>query len=244
VGVIQDMRNLSSRIESLRLLADNTGGLAMVANNDLGKELQTIGDDLASYYLIGYYSTNAKIDGRYRAITVRSKRPGVSLRARPGYRAVSESEMKAAKAASDLAVPEEKAAVAKAIATIETDARAQGRTAGRAAGEPLVFHRGPSTGNQMQPASGRIFPRSDRLYLELEAPAGAPTWVGALLDRNGTKTAVPVTVGERTDPASGQRWLTADLTLAPLGAGDYVVELTSASGAEQKRTLVPIRVTL
>jgi hypothetical protein len=37
--------------------------------------------------------------------------------------------------------------------------------------------------------------------------------------------------------------LTADVTLAPLGAGDYVVELTSAAGTEQKRTLVPIRVT-
>ena len=38
--------------------------------------------------------------------------------------------------------------------------------------------------------------------------------------------AVPVPTGERTDAATGQRWLTADLTLAPLGAGDYAIELT------------------
>ena len=49
--------------------------------------------------------------------------------------------------------------------------------------------------------------------------------------------------GERTDAASGQRWLTADVTLAPLGAGDYVVELTVTQGSEQKKTLVAIRVT-
>ena len=83
----------------------------------------------------------------------------------------------------------------------------------------------------------------DRVHLELEAQSGTPVWTGALLDRTGTKTAVPVTVGERTDAASGQRWLTADVTLAPLGAGDYVIELSSTVGSEQRRTLVAIRVT-
>jgi hypothetical protein len=52
-----------------------------------------------------------------------------------------------------------------------------------------------------------------------------------------------VTVGERTETGSGQRWLTADLALAPLGAGDYIIELTSTAGAERHRTLVAIRVT-
>jgi VWFA-related protein len=243
IGVVQDMQNLKARNESLRTLALNTDGIAMVASNDLRKELRTIADDLTSYYLIGYYSTNSKLDGRYRTINVRSKRAGVSIRARQGYRAASEKEVNAAKAAGDVAIPEAKAAVARAIGTIETDTRARGRSAARAAGEPLVFHRGPSTGNQVQPADGRIFPRSDRLHLELEAQAGAPVWAGALLDRTGAKTVVPVTVGERTDAATGQRWLTADVTLAPLGAGDYAIELTSTAGTEQKRTLVPIRVT-
>ena len=108
---------------------------------------------------------------------------------------------------------------------------------------PAVFHRGPTTGNQMQPATARIFPRSDRVHVELEAVPGSPTWMGVLLDRNGTRTVVPVTVGERTDSGSGQRWLTADVTLAPLGAGDYVIELSSLTGTEQRRTLVAIRVT-
>jgi hypothetical protein len=165
------------------------------------------------------------------------------VRARPGYRAATAAEVDAAVKATEHPVSAEKAALDHALGTIQTDARAQGRTATRGPGEPLVFHRGPSTGNQMQPSAGRIFARSDRLHFELEAAAGAPGWTGALLDRNGARTAVPVTVGERTDAASGQRWLTADITLAPLGAGDYAVELTSTAGTEQKRTLVGIRVT-
>ena len=48
-----------------------------------------IAADLSSYYLVGYYSTNAKLDGRFRSITVRVKRPGVSVRARRGYRALT-----------------------------------------------------------------------------------------------------------------------------------------------------------
>jgi hypothetical protein len=107
----------------------------------------------------------------------------------------------------------------------------------------MLFHRGPQTGNQMQPAPAHVFPRSERIRLELEAAAGAPAWTAVVMDRNGGKTPVPVVVGERTDAATGQRWLTADVTLAPLGPGDYVVELTTTTGSEQKRTLVAIRVT-
>jgi hypothetical protein len=147
----------------------------------------------------------------------------------------------AARASASAPVPETKAAVSRALGYIERDVRALGRKTTRGEGEPLIFHRGPATGNALQPADGRVFPRSSRLRLEMEAAAADPVWTGVLLDRNGNKTAVPVTVGERTD-ASGQRWLTADITLAPLGAADYVVELTRASGVEQKKTLVAIRV--
>ena len=95
----------------------------------------------------------------------------------------------------------------------------------------------------MQPAAGRIFPRSERLRIEIEAANDAPGWTGALLDRNGAKTVVPVVAGERTDAATGQRWLTADITLAPLGPGDYVIELSSVKGRETQKSLVAIRVT-
>ena len=242
-NIAADLALLKMHHDSLAEFATGTDGLFLLESNDLHTQLRRIADDLASYYLMGYYSTNAKLDGRFRTIKVRAKRPGVEVRAREGYRAASASEVAAGRAAADLVIPEEKASVTRALGTIENDARAQGRATLRAPGDPALFHRGPSTGNQMQPAPGRIFPRSDRVHVELEAQSGAPAWVGALLDRNGTRTAVPVTAGEWTDAATGQHWLTADVTLAPLGPGDYVIELIAAAGTEQRRTLVAIRVT-
>jgi len=238
-----DRAQLVTRSESLRTLALNTDGLALVNNNDLKAQLRRAADDLTSYYLMGYYSTNSKLDGRFRAIKVRSTRPGVEIRSRRGYNTATAAEVAAARAATGVAVPEMNAAVNRALGAIESHARAQGRPTVRGQGEPLVFHRGPSTGNQVQPAAGRVFPRSERIRMEREADAGAPMWTGAVLDRNGTKTVVPVATSERTDSATGQRWLVADITLAPLGPGDYVVELSTVRGSETQKALVGFRVT-
>ena len=240
---VADRAQLIARTESLHTLALNTDGLALVNSNDLRKQIRRMADDLTSYYLMGYYSTNGKLDGRFRNIKVRSRRPGIEVRSRKGYRAATQEEVDAARASASAPVPDTKAAVNRALGHIESDTRAQGRATSRGEGEPLIFHRGPSTGNQVRPAAGRVFPRSERIRMEMEAAAGDPVWTGVILDRNGNKTIVPVTVGERTDTASGQRWFTADITLAPLGPADYVVELTATSGAQQKKTLVAIRVT-
>src|SRR6185436_3051968 len=90
--------------------------------------------------------------------------------------------------------------------------------------QPLLFRRGLSTGNRLQPAAGFQFSRTDRLRLELPIGTAAPG-TGRLLDRNAQPLQIPVQVGERTD-ADGQRWLTADATLSALAAGDYVLEVT------------------
>ena len=57
--------------------------------------------DLSSYYLLGYYSTNTKLDGSFDAIKVRVKRPGVDVRARRGYRAATTEEVTSARKAAD-----------------------------------------------------------------------------------------------------------------------------------------------
>ena len=51
-----------------------------------------------------------------------------------------------------------------------------------------------------------------------------------------------MTVSERTD-ASGQRWLAADVILAPLGAGDYVMELSGTVDSGSHKVLTAFRVT-
>ena len=243
LGLVADSAQLKARNDSLHTLALNTDGIALVNNNDLKNQIRRIADDLTSYYLLGYYSTNSKLDGRFRNIKVRSKRPGVEIRSRRGYNAPTPEDVAKARAAADMVVPEAKAAITRALGTIEGDARAAGRQTTRVAGDPVVLHRGPSTGNQIQPAAGRVFPRSERIRMEMEADTGTPVWTGAVLDRNGTKTAVPVAASERTDAASGQRWLVADITLAPLGPGDYVVELSTVKGSTTHKSLVAIRVT-
>jgi VWFA-related protein len=243
LGPAADFADLRARTESLHTLALNTDGIALVNSNDLKKQIRRVADDLTSYYLVGYYSTNSKLDGRFRNIKVRTKRPGVEIRSRRGYNAPTPEDVAKARAAADIVVPEAKAALNRVLGRIESDARAAGRKTTRAAGDPVIFHRGPSTGNQVQPADGRVFPRSERIRMEMEADAGTPVWTGVVLDRNGQKTVVPVVTGDRTDAATGQRWLTADITLAPLGQGDYVVELSTAKGTGTHKSLVAIRVT-
>jgi VWFA-related protein len=87
-----EMKLVRSRVETLRTLADNTDGIAIVDTNNLDKGFQRIVDDLTSYYLLGYYSTNTNLDGRVRKIKVRVKRPGVDVRARRSYKAATEEE--------------------------------------------------------------------------------------------------------------------------------------------------------
>ena len=101
--------------------------------------------------------------------------------------------------------------------------------------QPLLFRRGPSTANRLQPAADFQFSRSERARLELPMRADMKPGPGRLLDRNGQELKVPVTIGERTDTATGQRWLTADVTLAALGAGEFVIEVSvpgAGAGAE------------
>jgi VWFA-related protein len=83
------------RSDSLTTLATATDGIPVTQSNDFTPGLKRIRDDLSSYYLLGYNSTNAKFDGKFRAITVRVKRPGITVRARRGYLAPTEAEVTA-----------------------------------------------------------------------------------------------------------------------------------------------------
>lgn len=337
-----DSAMLRSRIDSLRTLAEATDGIAVLNTNDLDAGLRRISDDLSSYYLLGYYSTNGRPDGRFHNIKVRVKRPGVDVRSRKGYRSPTLAEMTAARTAATAPVPEGVAMVGTAMASlarIRPDARfslnavpirdgtpravralwvagelstptagdpwtkggavdltvvAGGQTTtaratlapgerafavpvaltspaesgalqiraslagadpdaerlagamtvdlGKGSGQPLLFRRGPATGNRVVPAANFVFNRTERARLDFPVGADAKATAGRLLDRANKELAVPVTLGERTDAQSGQRWLTAEIILAPLGAGDYVVEMTIAGTSGEQRVLTALRV--
>lgn len=88
----QEIGRLRAREEGLRRLALGTDGTAVIGTNNIAAALRRVVDDLSSYYLLGYYSTG-KLDGRFHSITVRVKRPGVTVRARRGYQALREADM-------------------------------------------------------------------------------------------------------------------------------------------------------
>jgi VWFA-related protein len=73
--------------DSLRVLSDETGGFAAVNSNDFTEAFERIVHENSSYYLLGYYPTNDRRDGRFRSIAVKVNRPGVTVRARKGYTA-------------------------------------------------------------------------------------------------------------------------------------------------------------
>lgn len=335
VNVIADANSLRARHAAMMDLATGTDGIALLNSNDLDASLRRITEDLSSYYLIGYYSTNARLDGRFRSISVRVKRPGVQVRARSGYRAPTEAEVAAARVAAAPPAPEPLSAVAAALTTLAR-VRSDGRfrihaipvrvtngTAVWVAGElpaaqewsaggtttlelsgpgvsgnatvtlkpgerafltsipvqgtgptldvrarltnpdpavtpfsellrvdlssgapqALLFRRGAATGNRLQPVADFQLRRTDRLRVEIPAGRDVKAVAGRLLDRTGKALEIPVTAGERSDETTGQHWLTADVTLAALAAGDYVVELTATAAGAEQRILTPFRVT-
>jgi hypothetical protein len=334
-----DHRMLRTRIDNLRTLAENTDGIAVVENNDLDKGMRRIADDLTSYYLLGYYSTNSKPDGRFRSLKVSVKKPGVEVRARRGYKAATLEEITAARLAADAAVPEATKAVNAAIdrlgrarpdarfflnavlgpgptptlwvtgelphasggrtdgfgggGTADLDAMIGGKSitakvtlkpgertfltpiplsaaptgevsvrarvvstsgeglpitdtmrfdASTLVGQPVLYRRGLSTGNRMVPAADLRFNRTERARLELPVGSDVKPGSGRLLDRAGKPLQVPVAVSERTDEATKQRWVAADVVLAALSSGDYAIEVEIVEPTRSQRIVSAIRV--
>ncbi len=340
-----DANQLRRRQQALRTLADATDGLDVMGSNDLDSSLERIVGDLTSYYLLGYYSDASKLDGKFRSIKVRVKQPGVSVRARRGYRAATMEELRAASAATGSAATSTgNAAIPKALAVlagIRSDARlrlhvasaarssqepgagpsvlwlvgefgtdaTQWKTGGSASvfvttadgttvasgrvavapaserfvaeleagtlppgdyvaqvrvapvegdpireaiqfsvsettgglGRPLVFRQGPSRGQPFEPTADMRFRRNERLRLEAAISSGGVTLAARLYDASGSSMSIPFGTSERSDPNTGMRWCVAELALAPLAPGDYVIGL-SANGDTQNVVLQAFRV--
>jgi VWFA-related protein len=62
--------NFSRSQDTLWSIAADTGGKALLDNNDLGKGIINAEQSMSSYYIVGYYSTNEKLDGKFRRIKV------------------------------------------------------------------------------------------------------------------------------------------------------------------------------
>jgi VWFA-related protein len=340
----EELGRLRAREQALRRLAEGTDGTAIVNTNKIRETLARVVDDLSSYYLLGYYSTG-RLDGKYHSITVRVKRPGVSVRARRGYQALNAADLARAivPAAPGSSAPAGlltgdaaiAAAASSAVSKIVNNARdlplrvyvtsgwrpgpnnqpvaafwtvgevvdripgadldavllngdgdilsqAKGRivpgttsailevapdkpvpagdytmrvksqmpngsetmsmpvklAAAPQASGAVFIRRGPATGNKEMPTADLRFRRSERL--KVEVPSAVDVTSARLLDRTGKPiVAIPVTANTRITP-DGMKWATAELLLAPLAPGDYLVEVV----AGDTRTLAAFRIVL
>ncbi len=77
--------------ESMKSLAEATGGRAYYGGNKLSAAIRQAVDDAATIYTLSYQPAHGKWDGRFRRIEVRVKRDGATVRHRRGYFAVAEA---------------------------------------------------------------------------------------------------------------------------------------------------------
>ncbi|MES1246026.1 MAG: VWA domain-containing protein [Acidobacteriota bacterium] len=84
-GVYIDSIQISNLQAPLQMLAEKTGGVAIINRNEVLPALNKVADDFGSYYSLGYTPTHYG-DGRYYKIDVKVKKKGLVVRHREGYR--------------------------------------------------------------------------------------------------------------------------------------------------------------
>ena len=189
VGMQVDRKHLEAGLDTLRTLADNTDGRAIINRNDLGKGMRQIVVDSSAYYLIGYNSSQAPTDGRFHRIDVEVTRRGLDVRARKGYWAYTTEDV----ARATTPRPELPPAVSAALATLAEPPR----------GRPARFWIGTSRGENgrskitfvwepIQPAPGMRRPGDEpasHVTLTALAPDGRPLFRGRVPDEPGAPAA-------------------------------------------------------
>ncbi len=239
VGPRQDSRSLQMTQDTLRSLADETDGRAIVNRNDLGPGLAQIVRDSSYYYLLGYNSTQSPNDGKFHEIRVRVRRRGVDLRARKGYWALTAEE--AVRATT--IVPETPKPVQQALASIATSVQAGkyvrtwlgtaradgGKTRVTLIWEPLAA----------VPGARRDLPQPGRVSVIAAQMNGDLVFRGRAPDAALASTAPPATPA--APPAAGPQRLVFD---APPGELELRLSVEAAAGggvldSEIRRITVP-----
>ena len=71
--------------DTMRAIADATGGRVYLNTNAIGEAIRKAIDDSRLSYVLGYYSSRSEGDNRFRNINVKVSRSGIELRHRKGY---------------------------------------------------------------------------------------------------------------------------------------------------------------
>jgi hypothetical protein len=107
-------------------------------------------------------------------------------------------------------------------------------------GQPAVFRRGPYTGADWTPVADLRFRRQERVRIEAAVVGTSEPATARLLDRAGNPLPLPVVASERQE--GGARVVAADVALAPLTAGDYLLEIAVGSGPSARRAVAAFRI--
>lgn len=167
--------------DTLRRIAYETGGRAIVNTNNPADQLQNIIDDASAYYLIGYTPSRTANDGKYHRIEVKVKRRGVKVTSRRGYWAASEKEMTAAAAAAATPVNVGLQGALSALSQSSSNTRAVGIWTGLSRGTgtnttlAVAWEASPAV-TADKPARLEIQPVDDagKPTMEAQVIAGAP----------------------------------------------------------------------
>jgi VWFA-related protein len=84
-AVLNDLNSNAASQETLSTLASDTGGKAFFDSNDFGAVFSQVQKDSSAYYVLGFTSTNALKDGKFRRLKVQLNRPDLKLDYRSGY---------------------------------------------------------------------------------------------------------------------------------------------------------------
>lgn len=77
--------NVPTGQESMRILAQETGGRAFYDTNDIQGAIRTAVNDSEVTYTLGFYPDSKRLDSKFHDIKVQVKQPGLEVRFRKGY---------------------------------------------------------------------------------------------------------------------------------------------------------------
>jgi VWFA-related protein len=231
--------------------ASNTGGTAITNRNDLVQGVIEVSREFDAYYLLGYASDNTKADGTLRRIEVKVNKPGIEVKARRGYRALSkaEAESKAAAAAMPISIDADRAELDAALDVLAGlrvgdegafDARRYLRASlAPHLGAPVMSRATPSPRSPIVPITAPTFRRNERLHVEWPITHPVASRTARIVGRDGNPVGVRVVL---TEHEGAPARLVADAVLGPLGFGDYALELTVTIDGQPRRALLAFRV--
>jgi hypothetical protein len=176
-------------MDTLRTLAAETDGRAIVNRNDLAVGMTQIVRDTSAYYLLGYNSDQSPADGKFHEIKVRVNRPGIQVRARRGYWALTVQDVARATAPK----VETPAAFNTALSSIPVSAAAPnvvrtwvGTSRGAAGKTKVTFVWEPTT--RVRDPGGEP---PARVMITAVGPDGSPYFRGRTTERRVTFDADP-----------------------------------------------------